>query len=354
MRAVTGPNEVATPKPRSKAKLYAHAVVAGALVLAALSACSAPFGLGLPSTRAVENGAANALTAAKSFEITGSYVESGDQWSIDLKLARPLDEHVTVSKPDLKLEAIVVGNATQIDPSVAYFRGNQFLSQHMGTDPASRNLVKAAGNAWWKGAAGQVPQLLDFTDGPTFKATFLGTAVSRRSDHVVVNGLDAVDLSGPRADVYVSATAPYGLLQVRLKKGALIDGITDANFQYLNFDKDFKIAPPTDVIDFSNLSTLPPIYTVVSVDTSRCASPCVVSAVLKNLGGKSNAVAPSTITFTMTDSATSKPVATCQVQVQPDVGYNATTSVSCTFSSVSGPQVNAATVTATPDNPGRG
>jgi hypothetical protein len=224
----------------------------------------------------------------------------------------------------------------------------------MGSDPASRNLVKAAGSAWWKGVAGQVPQLPDFTDGTIFRSTFLGTNVTQRLDHVVVDGLEAVELSGPRADVFVAAGSPHRLLRLLLNKGATIDGISDADFHYANFDQPFQIVPPADVIDFSKLSTLPPIYTVVSVDTSRCGATCVVSALLKNLGGKLGAKAPSSITFTMTDSASHQAVGTCQAQVKPDVGYNASTTVSCTISAVSGKQLNAAIVTATPDNPGRG
>jgi hypothetical protein len=222
----------------------------------------------------------------------------------------------------------------------------------MGDDLISRNLVKAAGNGWWRGTPGQVPQLPEMTDGAAFQSTFLGTAVSERTDHLVVDGLAAVNLSGPRADVFIAAESPYRLLRLHLKQGASVDGISDADFKYTNFDRDFQIKAPTDVIDFSNLSTLPPIYTVLSVDTSRCGSTCVVSASLKNLGGKLGAQAPSTITFTMTDSATGKAVGSCKAQVSPDVGYNATTTASCTIASVSA-QVNAATVTAAPENPGR-
>jgi hypothetical protein len=352
MQPVTGPNALATRGSLVHAKHRALAAVAGAVALVALSACDAPFNLGQPSTRALENGAAGTLAAAKSFEISGSYSESVDQWSIDMQVVRPGTQHVVVSKADLKLEAIIFKDPTGSSPTdAAYFRGNQYLSQHMGNDPNSRNLVKAAGNAWWKGPTGGVPRLPDFTDGGIFRTTFLGTAVAQRYDHVSVDGLDAVNLSGPRADVFVAATPPHHLLRVHMKKDAVVDGISDADLRYGNFDQDFKIAVPTDVIDFSNLSTLPPIYTVVSVDTSKCASPCVVSALLKNLGGKLNASAPSTITFTMIDAPTKQIVGSCQVQVKPDVGYNATTSVSCTISAVSG-QVNAATVTATPDNPG--
>jgi hypothetical protein len=288
---------------------------------------------------------ADGLAAAKSFEMTGSYTESGTGWSIDLQVAGPDTEHMVVSDADVSLEAVIAGKD-------AYFRGNQFLSLHMGKDPLSRNLVKAAGTAWWKGSSDNAPRLPDFTDGSSFRATFLGTSVSQRIDRVKLDGIDAVNLSGPRADVFVAASSPYRLLRVRLKKGVVVDGVNDADFRYGNFDRDFRIAAPTDVIDFSNLSTLPPIYTVVSVDTSRCGSTCVVSALLKNLGGKHEARAPSTITFTMTDAASGKAVGSCQVQVKPDVGYNATTTVACTIGAQNAQKVNAATVTATADNPG--
>jgi hypothetical protein len=348
-------------------------VAAGAVVLAALSACYAPFGIGQPSTRSLESGVVDTLTAAKSFEIVGSYSEatpvcpsgrststrvtcpvSAERWSIDLQVLRPATQHVVVSRADLKLEAIVFYGAGGSIPADAYFRGNAFLSAHMGSDPASRNLVKAAGNAWWKGSAGQLPPLLEFTDGGTFRSTFLGTNLSQRFDHLTVDGIDAVDLSGPRGDVFIAASAPHRLLRLLVKKAATIDGISDADLRYTNFGGDYRIVAPTDVIDFSNLSTLPPIYTVVSVDTSRCGSPCPVSALLKNLGGKVGAKAPSTITFTMTDPATKQMVGSCQVQVKPDVGYNASKTVSCTIAIVSGQQTNAAVVTASPENPGRG
>lgn len=341
------------------------AVVIGSVGLAALSACDLPAGLGQPTTRALESGSADTLTAAKSFEITGSYSESAaptgqppasgarenvppqaGTWTIDLQVVRPGTEHMVVSAADVKLEAIILGND-------AYFRGNQFLSLHMGSDPLSRNLVKAAGNAWWKGAAGIVPRLPDLTIGSAFRATFLGTAVTQRYDHVSVDGVDAVNLSGSRADVFIAAAPPYRLVRVHMKRGAVIDGVSDADLRFANFNQDFRIAAPRDVIDFSNLSTLPPVYSVESVDTSGCASPCVVSAVLKNLGGATGARAPSTITFTMTSTASGSVIGSCQTQVTPDVGYNATTTVSCTIASLSGEQANAAIVTAVADNPGR-
>ncbi|HEV3461424.1 MAG TPA: hypothetical protein VG413_05240 [Candidatus Dormibacteraeota bacterium] len=334
-------------RPLSHARPWARAGLIGVVVIAVLSGCDLPVGLDLPTTRSLETGATGSLSAADSFEITGSYSEGSSQWSIDLQLSRPDSEHVTVTTPDLKLEAIILGNNT-------YFRGQQFLSAHMGSDLVSRSFVKAAGDGWWKGSAGQIPHLTDLTDGNAFRSTFLGQAVTKRSDHVSVDGTDAVDLSGARGEVFITAQAPYRVLRVRLKHGVVVDGIRDADLRFINYNHDFQISPPTSVIDFSNLTTLPPIYTVVSVDTSGCGSPCAVSALLKNLGGLVGARGPSTITFAMTDTASRQVLGSCQARVVPDVPYNATTTVTCSIENVSAQSSNAASVTATPDNPGRG
>jgi hypothetical protein len=334
-------------RPLSQARPWARSGLIGVIVVAALSGCGLPVGLDLPTTRSLETGATGTLAAADSFEITGSYSEGSNQWSIDLQLSRPDSVYVTVTTLDLKLEAIILGNNT-------YFRGQQFLSAHMGSDLVSRSFVKAAGNGWWKGSAGHVPQLTDLTDGNVFRSTFLGQAVTQRTDHVSVDGVDAVDLAGARAEVFITAQAPYRVLRVRLKHGVVVDGIRDADLRFVNYNHDFQISAPTNVIDFSNLTTLPPIYTVVSVDTSGCGSPCVVSALLKNLGGLVGARAPSTITFAMTDTASRQVLGSCQARVVPDVPYNATTTVTCSIDNVTAQSSNAATVTATPDNPGHG
>jgi hypothetical protein len=338
---------MATPTLVARARRVAAVALTALGVAVAMSACNLPFGLGLPTTRALESGAAGTLAAAKSLEITGSYTETGDRQSIDLQLVRPSTEHVVVSTANLQVEAIIIGHE-------AFFRGQKFLSDHLGSDTLSRKLVQAAGNAWWKGPAGDVQQLPDLTDGDRFRSTFLGPAVTQRSDHLTVGGLDAVELSGTRADVYISAVPPYRILRLHMKKGVVIDGISEGDLTFANFNRDFGIAAPGDVIDFSNLSTLPPIYFVVSVDASRCGSPCVVTALLKNLGGKSGARAPSMITFTMTATASGIVIGSCQAPVTPDVGYNTTTTVSCTIGYENGQQMNAAIVTATADNPGRG
>lgn len=319
----------------------------GLMLGSSLSACDLPLNLGLPTTRGLESGALSSLTDAGSLEITGTYVEAKTRWSIDLQLTRSGTERVTATSSSLKLEAIILGKD-------AYFRGKDFLSAHMGSDLISRSFVQAAGNGWWRGAAGNVPKLTDLTDGKAFNSAFLGQAVTKRTDHLLIDGIDAVELSGARADVFIAAGPPYRVIRVVLKHGVVIDGIQDGDFKFTNYNLDFGIAVPVDVIDFSNLSTLPPIYTVLSVDTSGCPSPCAVSAVLRNLGGMRGARAPSTITFTMTDSASQRALGSCQAQVAPDVGYNATTTVGCTIDTGTAQSPNAAVVRAAADNPGRG
>jgi hypothetical protein len=316
-------------------------LILGLALVAVLAACD-PFGL--PATRALENGAESMLRSAKSYEIAGEYTADGKRWTIDMQVERPDNRRVKVRSATDEVEAIIIGGD-------AYFRGQAFLAKHLGPDPQSQNLAKAAGNAWWKDTAGLVPSLPDITDGVAFRANFLGPSVSSRTDHQSVDGVDAVELSGVRADVYIASAAPNRLLRIHLKEGVVVDNISDADLKFSNVDQGFGIAAPADVIDFSNLSTLPPVYTVVSVDTSTCGSPCVVSAKVKNLGGTAGARAPTTVTFTMTDPITRQIVGTCQASIQPDVGYNSTTTASCT---IIGRPVNAAVVTATANNPGRG
>lgn len=320
-------------------------LVAAAVALAT-AACDPTLGLTLPSERALEDGAANGLAESKSFEVKGSYATgSGPIWNVDLQYT-PGAQHANASSAGVSVEAIILG-------PVAYFRGQSFLASHLGNDPLSQNLVKVAGNAWWMGAPGYIPAMKEFTDGATFRSTFLGSANTRRSDHQSVDGQDAVELSGTRADIYIAAAPPNRLLRVHLKSGAVVDTLSDADLHYSRYNAVGLIKAPTDVIDFSNLSTLPPIYTVLSVDTSACAAPCAVSAVLKNLGGPTGATGPSIVTFTLAAAVSGTQLGTCQAAVVPDVGYNATTTVSCTIN-VATPPENAAVVTASVNNPGRG
>lgn len=322
----------------------------GALAALLLCACDAPFGLGLPSTQAVEAGAAGTLASTGSFEIKGTYREggagdgAGALTTIDLQVVRPAALHAILSTPDTQLEVLVIGGD-------AYFRGREFLAAHVGGDPVMQGLIRSAGNAWWKGAPGTVPWLPEFTDGPSFRSAFLATSATGRTDHVAVDGIDAIEMSGPRADVFLAAASPHQPLRVVTRRGVVVDGIGSADLRYGGFDRDFGIAAPRDVINFSDLSRSVPIYSVVSVDSSGCLSPCVVRAVLKNLGGSAPAPGPSTVTFTLRLSASGIVAGRCTSRISPDVGYNSTTSAGCTID-LGGQPLDSAIVTAATTNPG--
>jgi hypothetical protein len=324
------------------------AAAAMASLLAALTtACDVPFGLDQPTTRSLESGAVAALSSSTSLEITGTYVTGGIHWTMSLQLVRPASERLLLSGGDTPLEAIVTDGA-------AYFRGRQFLLSHVATDSRSQQLADATGDSWWKGLPGILPRLTDYTDGPAFSSTFLGPAANRRIDHVSVDGIPAVEFSGPRADAYLAVTPPGQPLRLRVHAGLMIDGIQGADLRYGSFGRLPAITPPAGVIDFSNAATLPPLYSVVSVDTTECAAPCVVTAQLVNVGGIQPAAGPSSVSFSMTDALSGGTLGSCRVKVLPDVGHGSTTTVGCTISGLAGADLNAATVTATASNPGKG
>ncbi|MDQ6710472.1 MAG: hypothetical protein M3Z11_07930, partial [Candidatus Dormibacteraeota bacterium] len=74
-----------TVRPLSEAWFRARAAVVAAVVVATLSGCDLPAGLGLPTTRSLESGAAATLSHANSFQIAGSYSDGSSRWTIDLQ-----------------------------------------------------------------------------------------------------------------------------------------------------------------------------------------------------------------------------------------------------------------------------
>jgi hypothetical protein len=317
-------------------------LLTGLAAVLLLSACEPPLGLGLPTTRELENGAIASLASARSLEVAGTYLDSGDPWEIDVQIGRTGARHVVASSRALHLEAILIGKD-------GYFRSQDLLAQQLNGDPASRSLAAAAGNGWWKGSLASAPTLPDFIEGDRVKATFVNAELVSRRDHVADAGVDTAVLSGSRADVYVEEAAAHELVRLHMRPGTTVDGVTRADLRFSHYGADFNIVAPPSVINFADLSTLPPNYTVLSVDTSGCGSPCRVLAVVRNLGGKTGAKAPSTVTFDMTDLVSGASSGGCSATITADVGYNATTTVSCT---ISGVDFGAAKVTATPTNPG--
>jgi len=320
-------------------------LLTGLAMVLLVSACEPPLGVGLPTVRELESGAIARLASARSLEVAGSYLESGDAWDVDVQVVRAGAQHVLAVRGGVHVEAILIGKD-------GYFRSQELLAQQLNGDPASRSLAAAAGNGWWKGLVSSAPKLSDFTESDKVKATFINADLVSRRDHVAESGVDTAVLSGPRGDVYIREAAPHELVRLRMAPGATVDGITRADLRFSHYGADFNIVAPSSVINFADLSTLPPNYTVLSVDTAGCGSPCVVRAAVKNLGGMTGAQSPSTIRFDMADLVSGAITGSCVAPVVPDVGYNSTATVSCTIAGATSVDFGAARVTATPINPG--
>ena len=116
------------------------------------------------------------LSSSAGYELSGQYKVSTKQWTIDEQFARPNARHLVLNGEGTKLEAIVIARD-------GYFRGQEFLAQRLGQSSAVPGLAQAAGSAWWKDTVSLVPTMPDFTDGTAFRATFLGSAANRRTDH---------------------------------------------------------------------------------------------------------------------------------------------------------------------------
>src|SRR5438270_1964882 len=320
-------------------------LLAAAAMTLLVAGCDLPLGLGFATTRELEDAALGRLASARSFEVSGSYFELGEHWVIDVQVARPHAKHVLVERNGVRLEAILIGAAT-------YFRSQQILTQVLGGDQASKNLAQAVGNAWWTGLPATGSSPFDFTDPAELKAGLINSGLVNRRDRVPANGVQTAELSGPRADAFIAEAAPHELIRLRMRPGAVLEGIEKGDIIYSHYGANFKITPPTSVINFADLTTLPPDYTVLSVDISGCGSPCLVQATLKNLGGRNGAKAPSTVSFQMSDLISGRAIGGCTGTVTPDVDYNATTTVSCTIAEAAGADFAGAKVTATPNNPG--
>jgi hypothetical protein len=323
---------------------FACVVVVG--ISALVAACSAPLGIGQTSTADLINTANSELDSAKSFEVSGRFSDAGKKYTMDLQLRRPSSVHLTMTINGVGLEAIEVGPK-------AYYRGADFLAQAAGPaagSPTGPRLVKAVGDRWWTASEKPAPDLSGLTDNQKLKANFLNSLLVNRKEHVTVSGLDTVELSGKDGTVNISDTTPHRLVRVQVPSGMTVDGYTDADLRFSNYGKDFSITAPSGVLDFSDPSTLPPLYDVLSVDSSGCrsASSCVVAATVKNRTGLAGAPAQSTVTFNLSDSG-GKSIGTCSAGIAPDVANGATTTVSCKVPL--GGFSGAFTVHATPSNP---
>jgi hypothetical protein len=296
-----------------------------------MAACGLPFGLGRPSTSQLENGAADNLANATSFEAMGTFSESSTNYTFDTKYVKPSTEDILVTQGTLNYEVLQIGGKV-------YFKGNAYLSSVL-TSPDAQQILKAVGDRWFTTSTAQLVDTSAITDANKVKANFLTTIAAQRTDDVVVDGQKTAELTLSDFILNITESSPYRLVRLRSVSGKAVSGVSDFDMKFTNYGQDFGIQQPTNVFDLDDPTTWPPLYQVDSVTqvvisgTTSCNDPCVLNAIVENAGGVNGASAPSTVTFTLTSDTDNSTLGSCKVTIQPDRPHGQKFNVSCTIQS---------------------
>ncbi|HEY6876230.1 MAG TPA: hypothetical protein VI384_07705 [Candidatus Dormibacteraeota bacterium] len=305
-------------------------LLAGAALLM-IGACGLPFGLGRPSTAQLENGAADNMAKAKSFEAKGSMTQDSKPYTFDIEYVAPSDVHISAQQAGLNFEVL------QVNGSV-YYKGTDYLNS-LTTDADAKKVFKAAGSRWITSKDIQSIDTSSITDVNKVKASFLTTIAQQRTDDVTVDGRQTAELTLSDSILNISEDQPYQLVRVRSVKGKTVNGVTDMDMTFSNYGKDFSLSQPTDAFNLDDPTTWPPYYQVDSVSqktvsgTTSCDDPCVLSAVIENRGGVNGASAPSTVTFSLTSDTDNSVLGSCKVTIQPDKPHAQKFNASCSIQS---------------------
>jgi hypothetical protein len=314
-----------------------------------IAACGLPFGLGRTSTSQLENGAADNLAKAKSVEAKGTFTQSTITYQFDTKFVAPSTEDVQVTQGTLSYEAL------QINGKI-YLKGSAFLQSQI-TDPTEgQQLAKVVGDRWYTSKEAQPVDTSEITDANKVKANFLSNIATKRTDDVIVDGQPTAELTLGDFILNITEDSPYHLVRLRSANGKTVQGISNLDMKFTNYNKDFALSAPTNVFDFDDPTTWPPRYQVDAVHQQEvsqgsCGDPCVLSADVENTGGLNGASAPSTITFVLTASDQSS-LGSCKATIQPDRPHGQKFTVSCSIQSSAWTNyAGQYTYGATPDNP---
>lgn len=299
--------------------------VAGLVGLVGLASCDLPFGLSLPSTSDLLNGATDQLGKTHSLEFVGPFTESGKRFVMDIQLLRPESVHASGTIDGANVEIIQVGTKLWI-------RGVDFLLAST-TDASTKQLFKSLGDRWWVSTVESAPDFSFLTDVSKVKAGLLESLVSARRDHVNVGGEDTAEVSEQGVTLNITETKPYRIVRDRIPGHAKGSDVSAADILFKNYGRSFAITAPTDAISPDDPTTMPPLYQVTSIDLTGCThsgQDCVVAAVVKNAAGPKGSTASASVTFTMTN-ASGGTIGTCKVTISPDLPSGGTQTVRCTI-----------------------
>jgi len=284
--------------------------VAAAALLAA--ACGLPFGLGLPSTTQLINGADDELAKASAFEMAGRFTTGSDSIQLDVQLTAPSTVQMTVTVSSIQREVIQIGGKV-------YNRGKDYVPTLLGTDTNGTALAHAVGSHWFTSKDAIPLDTSGFTVTSKLKTQFLSALTYNRKDNVSADGVDTAELSGSASILNITESSPYRLVRLRTAQGQTVSDVTNLDFVFTNYNKNFGTQAPTNVFDLDDPTTWPPYYFAESISISNggcthsscwsggpCSTPSdcqakamgwrsatLLSSVLKNHGGTTGASAPS-------------------------------------------------------------
>ena len=299
------------------------------LAILVTTACGVP-GIGQVSTSDLINGAGTELAQATGLEVSGAFSKDSEDFSVDIQMNPPHSAHITASKSS-NSQTSVNYEAVQID-SKDYYRSLDLARIAAGDTAESRPVARMLGGRWFT-YKGTPFDLGMFASAADIKANFLTDLKVSRKDNVDAGGQNTAQLATGDYVLNITEAPPHRLVFLQTVAGKTVQGMSQAHVAIKNYNQDFAIQAPAKVIDLDDPTTWPPLYTIVSVENSRCGTPCTLSARVKNLGGVEGASAPSTIAFELTNFANHKVLGSCTVTIQPNVPHNQTVTERCTISS---------------------
>ena len=300
-----------------------------ALLAVLLSTACGVTGIGQASTSDLINDAGTELAHATGLEVSGAFSKDSEDFSVDIQMNPPHSAHITGSK-NTSSQTSVNYEAVQID-SKDYYRSLDLARIAAGGTAEGSLVARMLGGRWFT-YKGTPFDLGVFASAADIKANFLTDLKVSRKDNVDAGGQNTAQLASGDYVLNITEASPHRLVFLQTVAGKTVQGMSQAHMAIKNYEKDFAIQAPTKVIDLDDPTTWPPLYTVVSVENSRCGVPCTLSAALKNLGGVDGASAPSSVTFDVTNSASHKVLGSCTVTIHPDVPHNQTVTERCTIS----------------------
>ena len=305
---------------------HTSAVAIAALVFAGCAVA----GLGRASTSDLINGAAYELAHATGLELEGAFTKDKTDMSVDIQTNPPHSAHITASKQEPNSQAIQV-EMIQIDQK-DYYRSVDLARVAAAASASAELVAHMVGGRWFTYKATPLDLGVSANTGD-IKASFLTDLSVARKDDVDVGGQGTAELSTGNYLINITEAAPHRLVFLRTAAGKTVKGLSLVHMLLRDYNKDFAIKAPTIAVDLDDPASWPPLYSVLSVENSRCGTPCTLSAQIKNLGGGGAATEPSTLTFEVINSATKQVLGSCAVTIRPDLAHNQTATERCTISS---------------------